>query len=104
MALAHLRMLIHEFLNKEEDIVPVAEIIIILDRKYDVCMAKNGKDTKHNRKISRRVNFVMNVNNLKTNNIEWCEGDLQLAHTATNNVGYNYLNPRTKYIMVRLEN
>ena len=37
-------------------------------------------------------------------NIDWCEGDLQFAYIATNNVSKNNLNPRMKYIMVRLEN
>ena len=36
--------------------------------------------------------------------IDWCEGDLQLADIATNNVGESYLTPRMKYIMVRLDN
>ena len=38
------------------------------------------------------------------NNIDWCEGGLQLADTATNNVGENDLNPRIKYSMVRIDN
>ena len=37
-------------------------------------------------------------------NIDWCEGGLQLSDIATKNVGENNLNPRIKYIMVRLEN
>ena len=36
--------------------------------------------------------------------IGWCEGDLQLADIATNNVGEPDLTPRMKYIMVRLYN
>ena len=36
--------------------------------------------------------------------IEWCAGDLKLADIATKNAGGDYLNPRIKYIMVRLEN
>ena len=65
MALARFRMLIHEFLNKDPDIVPQEDPIIILGIKYAVCMARNGKDTKHTRHISRRVNFVRNVKNEK---------------------------------------
>ena len=38
------------------------------------------------------------------NNIGWCEGGLQLAVIATKNIGENDLNPRIKYIMVRLKN
>ena len=33
-----------------------------------------------------------------------CEGGMQLADIATNNVGEHDLNPRMKYIMVRLDN
>ena len=36
--------------------------------------------------------------------IDWCEGGMQLEDIATKNVGENYLNPRMKYIMVRLDN
>ena len=35
--------------------------------------------------------------------VDWCEGGLKLADIATKNIGENYLNPRIKYIMVRLE-
>ena len=38
------------------------------------------------------------------NNIDWCEGDLQLEDVDTKNIGENYLNPRMKYIMVILDN
>ena len=31
-----------------------------MDIKSDVCMANNGKDTKHTRHIYRRVHFVRN--------------------------------------------
>ena len=60
MALAHFRMLIHEFLNKYTDIVPEKAPLIILDSKYAVCMATNSKYTKHTRHIYRRLNFVRN--------------------------------------------
>ena len=36
--------------------------------------------------------------------IGWCEGGLQLAYIVTKNVDENDLNPRIKYIMVRLDN
>ena len=36
--------------------------------------------------------------------IDWCEGGLKLEDMATKNVGENDLNPRIKYITVRLEN
>ena len=51
MALAHFRMLIHELLNKYPDIVPEEAPLIVLDGKSAMCMAKNGKDTKHTRHI-----------------------------------------------------
>ena len=35
--------------------------------------------------------------------ILWCEEGLYLADIATKNVGEHDLNPRMKYIMVRLE-
>ena len=104
MTLAHFKMLIHELLNKDPEIVPEEDLLTILGIKSDVCMANNGKDTKHIRQIYRRVNFVRNCENCKMHNIDWCEGGLQLADIATKNVGENYLNPRMKYIMVRLEN
>ena len=60
MALAHFRVLINELLNKDPDIVPEEASLIIFDSKSSVCMAKNGKDTKHTRHIARRVNIVNN--------------------------------------------
>ena len=104
MALAHFRMLIHEFLNKDPDIVPEEAPLIIFDSKYSMCMDKNGKDTKHTRQIARRMNFVRNSENCKMHKIDWCEGGLQLADMATKNVGEHYLSPRMKYSMVRIDN
>ena len=63
MALAHFRMLIHELLNKYPDIVPEESPLIVLDSKSDMGMANNGKDTKHNIHISRRMHFVSNREN-----------------------------------------
>ena len=60
MTLAHFRMLIHEFLNNDPDIVPEEDPIIALDGKYDMCVAKNGKDTKHTRHIARITHFLTN--------------------------------------------
>ena len=97
-------MLIHEFLNKDPYIVSYEGPLIILDIKSDVCMAKNGKNTKHTRYIARRVHFVRNGENGKIHKIDWYEGGLQLADIATTNVGDNDLNNRMKCIMVRLEN
>ena len=53
-------MLIHEFLNKDTDIVPEEYTQVILDGKSSVCMANNVKDTNHTRHIARRVYFVRN--------------------------------------------
>ena len=60
MALAYFRMLIHELLNNDPDIVPEEAPLIFLDSKSAMCMAKNGKDTKHTRHIARRMHFVRN--------------------------------------------
>ena len=104
MDLSHFRMLIHELLNKDPDIVSYEAPLIILDIKSDVCMDRNSKDTKHTRNIYIRVNLVRNGENFKMNKIDWCEGGLQLAYIATKNVVENYLNTIMKYIMVRLDN
>ena len=104
MDLAHFRVLINELLNKDPYIVPEEDTLIILDRKSAVYMAKNGKDAKHIRQISRRVHLVRNCEKWKMHKIDWCEGGLKLADIETNNVGKNELNPRMKYIMVRLDN
>ena len=70
MALAHFRMLIHELFNKDPDIFPEEAPLVILDIKSDVCMDKNGKDTKHTRHISRIVNFVRNGGKYNIQNID----------------------------------
>ena len=49
MALAHFSMLNNEFLKKDPDVVPEQALHIILDSKSSICMADNGKDTKHTR-------------------------------------------------------
>ena len=59
MALAHFRMLIHELVNEDPDMVPKEAPLIFLDSKSAQCMAKNVKDTKHTRHIARRMNFLM---------------------------------------------
>ena len=104
MALEHFRMLIHEFFNKDPYIVSEEDPLSVLDSRSAFCMANNVKYTKHTRQISIRVNFVRNGKNCKMHRIYWCKGGLQLADIATNNVSENYLNPRMKYIMVRLDN
>ena len=104
MALANFRMLVHELLNEDPDMVPKESPLNVLDSKYDMCMAKNVRDTKHTRQIARRMNFVRNGEKCKMHRIDWCEGGLQLADIGTKNVSEPDLTPRMKYIMVRLEN
>ena len=65
MALAHFRMLTHEVLNKDPDIVPEEAPLIVLDSKSSMCMAKNGKYTKHTRHIARRMHLVRNGENAR---------------------------------------
>ena len=104
MALAHFRMLIHELLNKDIDIVPEESPLIVLDSKFAMCMANNVKDTKHTRHIARRMHFVRNGEKCKMHKIDWYEGGLKLADIGTKNVSEPDLTPRMKYIMVILEN
>ena len=66
-------------------------------------MDKSGKDNNHTRHIYRGVKCLSNGEKCKYNKIDWCEVGLQLADIATKNSGENDLNPRMKYIMVRLE-
>ena len=50
----------NECFNKDLDIFPEGDPLIILDRKSDAFMVNNGKDTNHTRKISIRVHSVRN--------------------------------------------
>ena len=104
MALAHFRILIHAFLNKDPDIFPEEDPLIILDINADVCMDNSGKETKHTRHIAMIVYLVRNGENWIMHKIDWCEGGLKLEDIATKNVGENDLNIRMKYIMVILDN
>ena len=104
MALAHFRMFIHELLNEDPDMVPKEAPLIVLDSKSAMCIAKNGKDTKHTRHIARRMRFLRNGEKCKMHKIDWCEGGLQLVDIGTKNVSEPDLTPRMKYIMVRLDN
>ena len=67
-------------------------------------MAKNSKDKNQKRHIARRVNFVGNGEKCKMYKVKWCDEGMKLAEIATNNGVKIYLNPRMKYIMVRLDN
>ena len=70
MDLTHLRMLIHELLNKDPEIVPEEYPLIIFYSKYAVFMDKNGKDTKNTRYIAIRVHFVRNGEKCKIHRID----------------------------------
>ena len=60
MALSNFRMLIHELLKKDTDIVTEKTPLIIFDSKSSDCMVKNGKYIKHTRHIYRKVHLVKN--------------------------------------------
>ena len=91
-------------MNKDPDIVIEEAPLIILDNKYDVYMANNGKDIKNNSHIYRIVHFVRSGEKWKSHRIDWFEGGLKLTYITTNNVGENYSKPRMKYIMVSIDN
>ena len=91
-------------MNKDPDIVPDEAPLIVLDRKSAMCMAKNDKDNKHTRHITRRMHFVRIGEKCKMHKIDWCEGGLHLADIGTKNVSEPDLTPKVEYIMVRLEN
>ena len=104
MDLSHFRMLIHEMLNKDTDIVLEEAPLIVLDNKSSIYMANNGNDTKHTRHIARIMHFLRNEEKCKMYKIDCCEGGLQLEGISTNNVGDHDLTPKIKYIVVRLDN
>ena len=91
-------------LNEDPDMVPKEAPLIVLDSKSAMCMAKNGKDTKHTKHITRRKHFVRNREKCKIHKIDWCEWGLQLVDIGNKNVSEPDLTPIMKYIMVRLEN
>ena len=104
MALENFRMLIHELLNEDPDMVPKEALFIVLGSKSPMCMAKNGKDTKHTRHIASIMHSVRNGEKCMMHKIDWCEGGLMLADIGTKNVSEPDITPIMKYIMVRLEN
>ena len=75
-ALANFRILNNELLNKDLDVVPEQSPPIILDRKSDICMANNYKDTKHTRQIYRRIHLVRNGEEYNLHKTVWCEGGI----------------------------
>ena len=58
MSLSVFIILNNELLNNDPDVVSEQAPLIILYIKSDMCMDRNGKNTKHTRQISRRANFV----------------------------------------------
>ena len=102
--LAHFRMLIHELLKKDLDILLEEDPLNVFDSKSDMCMSKNGKDTKHTIHIARRIHFVTNGEKCKMHKIDWGEGGMYLPDIGPKNVSEPDLTPRMKYIMVILEN
>ena len=76
MTLAHFRMLIHASLNKDTYIVPEEATMIILDINSAMCMAKDGKYTKHTRHTQRRMHLVRNVEKCNMHKIDWGKGGL----------------------------
>ena len=104
MALSHIRVLIHELLKKNPDIVPEEAPPIVFYIKSSMYMDNNGKNTKYTRHIVRIMHFVRNVEKCNMHKIDWCEGGLQLADIATKNFGEHDLTPRMKYILLILDN
>ena len=70
MDLAHFRILINEFLNKDPDIVPEEAHLIVLDSKSAMYMAKNGKDTKHTIHIARIMHLMRNGEKFKMHKVD----------------------------------
>ena len=48
------------FLINYAYVVPEQALLIILDRKTDILLSKNDKDTKHTRNISIRMHSAIN--------------------------------------------
>ena len=67
-------------------------------------MAKNGKDTKYTRHITRRMHLVRNGKYWNFHKTIWSEGGLKLAFTETKNVREDKLNPILGYDMVTIDN
>ena len=97
-------MLNNELLNKYPDVVPEQEPLIILDIKSYIWMAKNGKDTKHTRNFSRRMNFVRNGEEFNLHKAVWCKGVLQLVDIGTKNFREYELNHILGCAMVIIDN
>ena len=84
--------------------VPEQAPIITFDIKSAICMAKNGKDTKHTRHITRGINLVRNGEEWNLHKKVWYERGMQLEDIRTKNFMKKELNPGLEYSMVRLDN
>ena len=94
MAIANFKMIHNELIKKYTYEVPEPAPLIIFDSKSYVCMAKNGKVTKHISHISRKIYLIRNGEYLNLHKIVWCEGGLKSTDTGTNNVREDELNTR----------
>ena len=70
MSLAHVVILINELFHKDPDMVTEKDTLSIVDSKSEVCMAKDGKDSKNTNNISIRVHFVGNGEKFKMHKID----------------------------------
>ena len=75
-----------------------------MDIKSYICMAKNGKDTKQTRHISRRIHFARNGEERILQMTVWCEGGMQPVYTGTNTRREDEFNHGLKYLVVILDN
>ena len=60
MALETFRMLINELFNKDPEIFPEEDPLIVLDSKSVKCLAKYIKYSKHTSHIARIMNLITN--------------------------------------------
>ena len=72
-------------MNKDPYVVPEQAHLIILDIMLSICIAKNGKDTKHIIRISRRNKILRNGKECNFYKKLWCEVGMQLADIGTKN-------------------
>ena len=86
--------------GKDPDEAPEDPPLVILDSKSGVDMAKNGKDTKHTRPITRRMHFVRQGQAMVLHALRWVEAKLQLADIGTKNDRPDEIKPRLEYLMV----
>ena len=60
MDLSYFSMLSNELLNKDTDVVLEQALIITLYEKSAIFVDNNGRDTKHTRNFSRRMDCGIN--------------------------------------------